>query len=178
MSYVGTVSSECCRYKRDDGIDMTATLYLPPGYDKDRDGRLPCIIWAYPKEFKSKDAAGQPSPPLLSAFLITTLNSIPNSLMLPQSTPIQPIALHPGERYSLSTNSLDFKPLQRTPNHSNQLQRSPNHPNQVQTTNIFKSPQTASNHFKQLQTVPDHFKSLQTTPHHKLSSSRATSLNK
>ena len=48
-----------CRYKREDGIDMTATLYLPPGYDKDKDGRLPCIIWAYPREFKSKDAAGK-----------------------------------------------------------------------------------------------------------------------
>lgn len=50
-----------CRYKRDDGIDMTATLYLPPGYDKDKDGALPCLIWAYPREFKSKDAAGQSS---------------------------------------------------------------------------------------------------------------------
>ena len=48
----------CCRYKREDGVDMTATLYLPPGYDKTRDGRLPCIVWAYPKEFKSKDAEG------------------------------------------------------------------------------------------------------------------------
>lgn len=48
----------CSRYGRDDGIDMTATLYLPPGYDKDKDGPLPCLIWAYPREFKSKDAAG------------------------------------------------------------------------------------------------------------------------
>lgn len=42
------------RYKRDDGLDLTATLYLPPGYDKERDGRLPCILWAYPREFKTK----------------------------------------------------------------------------------------------------------------------------
>ena len=42
------------RYKRDDGLDLTATLYLPPGYEKDRDGRLPCILWAYPREFKTK----------------------------------------------------------------------------------------------------------------------------
>lgn len=47
------------RYKRDDGVDMTATLYLPPGYDKGKDGALPCLIWAYPREFKSKDAAGR-----------------------------------------------------------------------------------------------------------------------
>ena len=42
------------RYKREDGLDLTATLYLPPGYDKDRDGRLPCLLWAYPREFKTK----------------------------------------------------------------------------------------------------------------------------
>ncbi len=42
------------RYKREDGLDLTATLYLPPGYDKDQDGRLPCIFWAYPREFKTK----------------------------------------------------------------------------------------------------------------------------
>ena len=48
------------RYKRDDGIDMTATLYLPPGYNQETEGPLPCLIWAYPREFKSKDAAGKP----------------------------------------------------------------------------------------------------------------------
>ena len=43
-----------CRYKRVDGVDLTATLYTPPGYDRARDGPLPCILWAYPREFKSK----------------------------------------------------------------------------------------------------------------------------
>ena len=42
------------RYKREDGIDLTATLYLPPKYNKDEHGPLPCILWAYPREFKSK----------------------------------------------------------------------------------------------------------------------------
>ena len=45
---------EILRYKRADGIDLTATLYLPPAYDQERDGPLPCILWAYPREFKSK----------------------------------------------------------------------------------------------------------------------------
>lgn len=35
-------------------MDLTATLYAPPGYDQARDGPLPCILWAYPREFKSK----------------------------------------------------------------------------------------------------------------------------
>lgn len=47
-------SSLLRRYKREDGLDLTATLYLPPGYEKDRDGRLPCLLWAYPREFKTK----------------------------------------------------------------------------------------------------------------------------
>ena len=42
------------RYEREDGVKLTGTLYLPPGYNKDRDGALPCILWAYPREFKSK----------------------------------------------------------------------------------------------------------------------------
>ncbi|WP_047238691.1 alpha/beta hydrolase family protein [Chromobacterium subtsugae] len=47
------------RYKRADGVDLTATLYLPPGYDAKRDGPLPMLMWAYPAEFKSAEAASQ-----------------------------------------------------------------------------------------------------------------------
>eukprot|EP00210_Caulerpa_lentillifera_P001312 g1262.t1 len=53
------VKKEIIKYKRKDGIDLSGTLYLPVGYDQDRDGPLPCLLWAYPEEFKSKDAAGQ-----------------------------------------------------------------------------------------------------------------------
>lgn len=53
------MSREVLRYPRSDGVMLTATLYLPPGYDKERDGALPAIVWAYPREFKSKEAAGQ-----------------------------------------------------------------------------------------------------------------------
>ncbi|MCP4292937.1 MAG: S9 family peptidase [bacterium] len=53
------LSKELITYKRADGVDLTGTLYLPPGYDKDRDGSLPVIMWAYPTEFKSKKDAGQ-----------------------------------------------------------------------------------------------------------------------
>ncbi len=53
------VQKELIRYERSDGVTMTATLYLPPGYDAERDGPLPMLMWAYPQEFKSADAAGQ-----------------------------------------------------------------------------------------------------------------------
>jgi dipeptidyl aminopeptidase/acylaminoacyl peptidase len=52
------VQKELIRYKRKDGVDMTATLYLPPAYKKE-DGPLPMLMWAYPQEYKSADAAGQ-----------------------------------------------------------------------------------------------------------------------
>ncbi|HEY3055320.1 MAG TPA: prolyl oligopeptidase family serine peptidase [Thermoanaerobaculia bacterium] len=53
------VKKEVIHYKRDDGLDLNGTLYLPPGYDPQRDGRLPVLMWAYPAEFKSASAAGQ-----------------------------------------------------------------------------------------------------------------------
>ncbi len=53
------VQKELLKYKRADGVELTGTLYLPAGYQAKRDGRLPVLMWAYPKEFKSADAAGQ-----------------------------------------------------------------------------------------------------------------------
>lgn len=53
------VQKELVRFKRKDGVDLTGTLYLPAGYDAQRDGALPMLMWAYPGEFKSADAASQ-----------------------------------------------------------------------------------------------------------------------
>ncbi|MCF8827709.1 S9 family peptidase [Xanthomonas campestris] len=53
------VQKEQIRYKRNDGVDLTATLLLPPGYDPKRDGPRPLLMWAYPGEFKSADTASQ-----------------------------------------------------------------------------------------------------------------------
>ncbi len=52
------VQKELIRYERADGLQLTGTLYLPPGYSPD-DGPLPMVMWAYPEEYKSADAAGQ-----------------------------------------------------------------------------------------------------------------------
>ena len=46
------------KYKRSDGVDLSANLYLPPGY-KPEDGPLPTLMEAYPTEYKTKSAAGQ-----------------------------------------------------------------------------------------------------------------------
>ena len=53
------VQKELIRYKRGDGVDLTATLMLPPNYDARRDGPLPTLMWAYPQEFKTASAASQ-----------------------------------------------------------------------------------------------------------------------
>lgn len=53
------VKKEIISYKRDDGVTLNATLYLPPGYDPKKGKKLPMLMWAYPREFKSADAAGQ-----------------------------------------------------------------------------------------------------------------------
>ena len=52
------VKKELIRYHRKDGVELTATLYTPPGYDPTQ-GPLPLLIWAYPQEFKSAAAASQ-----------------------------------------------------------------------------------------------------------------------
>ncbi len=53
------VSKEKITYKRADGVDLTGDLYLPKGYDAKRDGPLPTLIWAYPREFNSAADAAQ-----------------------------------------------------------------------------------------------------------------------
>jgi dipeptidyl aminopeptidase/acylaminoacyl peptidase len=46
------------KYKRADGVDLSANLYLPPGY-KPTEGPLPTLMEAYPTEYKTRSAAGQ-----------------------------------------------------------------------------------------------------------------------
>jgi dipeptidyl aminopeptidase/acylaminoacyl peptidase len=55
------LTPELFRYKRADGVELSGKLYLPPGYDPKRDGPLPFVLWAYPREFKTADAASQVS---------------------------------------------------------------------------------------------------------------------
>lgn len=54
------VYKEVITYKRNDGVTLTGTLYLPANYDrKTKKEKLPLLIWAYPREYKDKDTAGQ-----------------------------------------------------------------------------------------------------------------------
>jgi dipeptidyl aminopeptidase/acylaminoacyl peptidase len=53
------ITKKLVKYKREDGVDLSATLYLPADY---REGdRLPLIVWAYPLEYNDPYTAGQVS---------------------------------------------------------------------------------------------------------------------
>ncbi|GHA98937.1 hypothetical protein GCM10009069_22370 [Algimonas arctica] len=51
------ISRELITYKRKDGVELSSTLYLPPGYEKG--DTLPVVVWAYPREFNDAATAGQ-----------------------------------------------------------------------------------------------------------------------
>ena len=66
-------------YTRDDGVALSATLYLPPDY---RDGdRPPLLVWAYPREYTNAAAAGQVRG---SPYRFTTLRGASHLLLLTQ----------------------------------------------------------------------------------------------
>ena len=46
------VTDRYVTYTRKDGLKCFAHLYLPAGYDPQRDGRLPVFMWTYPYEYK------------------------------------------------------------------------------------------------------------------------------
>jgi len=46
-------------YKRNDGVTLSGTLYLPPGYKQGT--KVPVVMWAYPREFGDADSASQVS---------------------------------------------------------------------------------------------------------------------
>jgi len=52
------VKAEVIHYQRADGVPLSGKLYLPPGWTPDQ-GPLPTLLWAYPREFLSEEAAGQ-----------------------------------------------------------------------------------------------------------------------
>jgi dipeptidyl aminopeptidase/acylaminoacyl peptidase len=53
------VHKEVINYKRDDGLELSGTLYLPVGYDRELKEKVPMILWAYPREYKDKASASQ-----------------------------------------------------------------------------------------------------------------------
>ena len=53
------LKQEVINYKRKDGIDLSAIVYTLDTYNPKNEGRLPVLIWAYPREYTSKKVASQ-----------------------------------------------------------------------------------------------------------------------
>ncbi|MBL8857799.1 MAG: S9 family peptidase [Planctomycetes bacterium] len=51
------IEQKLVTYKRADGVELSATLYLPK--DRREGERLPLFVWAYPQEFTDASTAGQ-----------------------------------------------------------------------------------------------------------------------
>ena len=73
------ISKQLVTYKRNDGVQLSFTLYLPPGYQPGQ--RLPTIVWAYPLEFNDAATAGQVSG---SQYHFTLISGISHLFLLTQ----------------------------------------------------------------------------------------------
>jgi dipeptidyl aminopeptidase/acylaminoacyl peptidase len=54
---VRSIQKRLVKYKRADGLDLSFTLYTPPGYQEGT--RVPTILYAYPLDFADASRAGQ-----------------------------------------------------------------------------------------------------------------------
>jgi dipeptidyl aminopeptidase/acylaminoacyl peptidase len=52
-----SIKRQLVTYKRNDGVQLSFTLFLPPNYKEGT--RLPAVMWAYPLEYNDADTAGQ-----------------------------------------------------------------------------------------------------------------------
>jgi dipeptidyl aminopeptidase/acylaminoacyl peptidase len=73
------ISKQLVTYKRNDGVQLSFTLYLPPDYKTGQ--RLPTIVWAYPLEFNDAATAGQVSG---SQYHFTLISGISHLFLLTQ----------------------------------------------------------------------------------------------
>jgi dipeptidyl aminopeptidase/acylaminoacyl peptidase len=62
------IKKQLVKFKRADGVELSMTVYLPPGYKEGE--RRPAVVWAYPLEFTDASVAGQVSG---SPYRFTTL---------------------------------------------------------------------------------------------------------
>ncbi len=65
---VRAIRKRLIKYRRDDGLELSATLYTPPGYQEGT--RVPTILYAYPLDYADASKAGQVAG---SQYTFTTL---------------------------------------------------------------------------------------------------------
>ncbi len=73
------ITKQLLTYEREDGVPLSATLYLPAGH---REGdRYPLFVWAYPREFNDAKTAGQVG---VSPYRFTRIGGISHLHLLTQ----------------------------------------------------------------------------------------------
>ena len=73
------ITKQLITYKREDGVQLSFTLYLPSDYKQGE--RLPTIVWAYPLEYNDAATAGQVSG---SQYRFTVISGISHLFLLTQ----------------------------------------------------------------------------------------------
>ncbi len=76
---LSNVTKQFVTYTRDDGVQLSATLYLPADYQEGQ--KLPAVVWAYPREYSNPDVAGQVSG---SPYRFTRLGGYSHMFFLTQ----------------------------------------------------------------------------------------------
>ncbi len=51
------LKKQLVKYEREDGVQLSGTLYLPPDYKEGE--KRPLVVWAYPREYTDPSVAGQ-----------------------------------------------------------------------------------------------------------------------
>ncbi|MFT5299921.1 MAG: dipeptidyl aminopeptidase/acylaminoacyl peptidase [Mariniblastus sp.] len=84
------IKKQLVKYKRSDGVPLSATLYLPADYQPGK--KLPLLVWAYPREFSDAKTASQISG---SPSQFTRMQSISHLTLLTQGYAIMDTATMP-----------------------------------------------------------------------------------
>lgn len=84
------IKKEIVKYKRADGVDLSATLYLPADHQPGQ--QLPLIVWAYPLEFNDPSTAGQISS---SPWTFTRMGGITHLTLVTQGYAVMDAATMP-----------------------------------------------------------------------------------
>ncbi|MEM9943399.1 MAG: prolyl oligopeptidase family serine peptidase [Planctomycetota bacterium] len=84
------IRKQLVKYEREDGVPLSATLYLPADYQQGE--KLPLLVWAYPREFNDAKTAAQISG---SPHMFTRMRSITHLTLLTQGYAIMDAATMP-----------------------------------------------------------------------------------
>jgi dipeptidyl aminopeptidase/acylaminoacyl peptidase len=84
------IQKQLLTYEREDGVQLSATLYLPAGHEPGK--RLPLVVWAYPLEYNDPATAGQVSG---SPFRFTRIRGASQLFFLTQGYAVMDDATMP-----------------------------------------------------------------------------------